>query len=117
METKNTIEFLYNEQCKKLRSVDSTYSLFCLYVPKRIDISGCDEKRIDLETKVILPSNMSARIWFLPSLEKEKLYIEYNDIINSGRWLKILLLNQNFMRKITIWKGDRLIRIFVYIKY
>ena len=53
---------------------------------------------------------MSASIWFLYLLEKNRVYIQNNGIINS---LKMKLLNQNFFRKITIAKGDRLAYLFV----
>ena len=53
---------------------------------------------------------MSASIWFLYLFEKNRVYIQNNGIVNS---LKMKLLNQNFFRKITIAKGDRLAYLFV----
>ena len=55
---------------------------------------------------------MSARIWLLPPFEKNRVYIQNNDIVVSGGWLKVEILNQIFLRKITIAKGDRLPYLF-----
>ena len=70
METKQIITFVYGKNCKRPRSVDSSCNLFCLYAPEEITISGNELKTVDLQIKVILPPNMSAGIWLLPSFEK-----------------------------------------------
>ena len=72
METKQIITFLYGKNSKRPRSVDSSYNLFCLYAPEEITISGNELKTVDLQIKVILPPNMIARIWLLPSFEKNR---------------------------------------------
>ena len=38
--------------------------------------------------------------------------MQNNNIVDSGGWLKMKLLNPNFLRKITIAKGDRLAYLF-----
>ena len=78
------------------KSVDSSCNLFCLYAPEETTILGNELKIDDLQTKVILPPNMSARIWLLPPFEKNRVYIQNNDIVVSGGWLKVELLNQIF---------------------
>ena len=70
------ITFHYSKDCKRPRSVDSSCNLFCLYAPEEITISGNELKIVDLQTKVILPPNMSASIWLLPSFEKNRVYIQ-----------------------------------------
>ena len=102
METKNVIEFHYSKECKRPRSLDSTNNLFCLYAPEEITISGNELKTVDLKTKIILLSGVSSRFRFLSSFERNRLYIQNNDIIDYTGWLKMKLLNQNFLRKITI---------------
>ena len=52
METKNVIEFHHSKECKRPRSLDSTNTLFCLYAPEEITISGNELKTVDLKTKV-----------------------------------------------------------------
>ena len=79
-------------------------NLFSLYAPEEITISGNVLKTVDLQTKVILPPNMSTRIWLLPWFEKNRAYMQNNDIFDSGRWLKMELLNQILLRKVTIAK-------------
>ena len=56
---------------------------------------------------------MSERIWLLPSFGNNRVHKQNNGIVHSGGWLKMELLNQNFLRKITIAKGDRLAYLFV----
>ena len=56
---------------------------------------------------------MSARIWLLTSFEKNRVYVQNNEIIDFSGWLKMKLLNQFFMKKIAIAKGDRLAYLFV----
>ena len=51
---------------------------------------------------------MSERIYLLPSFENNRVHIQNNGIVHCGGWLKMELLNQKFLRKITIAKGDRL---------
>ena len=38
--------------------------------------------------------------------------MQNNNIVDSGGWLKMKLLNPNFLRKITIAKGVRLAYLF-----
>ena len=38
---------------------------------------------------------MSALIWLFLSFEKTRVYKQHNDIVDSGGWLKVELLNQN----------------------
>ena len=102
METKNVIEFHHSKECKRPRSLDSTNTLFCLYAPEEITISGNELKTVDLKTKVILLLGVSSRFRFLSSFERNRLYMQNNDIIDYTGWLKMKLLNQNFLRKITI---------------
>ena len=45
--------------------------------------------------------------------KKNRVYIQNNEIVGSGGWLKMKLLHQKFLRKITIAKGDRLTYLFV----
>ena len=113
METKQIITFHYSKDCKRPRSVDTICNLLSLYAPEEITISGNELKYVDLQTKVILPPNMSSRIWLSPSFEKIRLYMQNIDIVDFGGWLKMNLLNQNLLRKITIAKGDRLAYLFV----
>ena len=72
METKQIITFHYGKNCKRPRSVGSSCNLFCLHAPEESTISGNELTTVDLQTKVILPPNMSARIWRLPSFVKKK---------------------------------------------
>lgn len=112
METEKVTNFHDGKECKRPRPVDSSYSLFCLHAPEEVILSGKEFKIVDLQTKVILPSDMTARIFFFffwPLFEKNRLYIQSNDIVDSGGWLKIKLLSQKFLRKITIGKGDTLV--------
>ena len=62
METKQIITFHCGKNCKRPRSVDSSCNLFCLYAPEQITILGNELKTVVLQTKVIFPPNMSARI-------------------------------------------------------
>ena len=62
METKQITTFHYGKNCKRSRSVDSGCNLFCLDGPEEIAISGNELKTVDLQTKIILAGNMSARI-------------------------------------------------------
>ena len=62
METKQIITFHCGKNCKIPRSVDSSCNLFCLYASEEITILGNELKTVNLQTKVILPPNMSARI-------------------------------------------------------
>ena len=94
METKKIITFHYSKGYKRPKPVDSScnlFCLFCLYASEEITISGNELKTVDLQTKVILPPNMSARISLLPSFEKNRLYMQNNDIFDSGGWLKMKL--------------------------
>ena len=68
----------------------------CLYAPEETTILRNELKIDDSQTKVILPPNMSARFWLLPPFEKNRVYIQNNDIVVSGGWLKVELLNQFF---------------------
>ena len=113
METKQIVTFPWGKNCQRSRSVDSSCNLFYLYAPEEITISGNELKTINLRTKLILPPNMSERIWLLPSFENNRVHKQNNGIVHSGGWLKMELLNQNFLRKITIAKGDRLAYLFV----
>ena len=64
--TDNNVAFGKNG--KRPTSVDSSRNLFCLYALAKITISGNELKTVDLQTKVILSSNMSARLWLFSSL-------------------------------------------------
>ena len=99
METKQIITFHYRKDCKRPRSVDSSCNLFCLYAPEEITVSGNELKTVNLQTKFILLPNISARIWILTSFEKNRVYIQNNEIIDFSRWLKMKLLNQFFYEK------------------
>ena len=112
METKQIITFHYSKNCKSPRSVDSSCNLFCLYALEKITVSGNELKAVDLQTKIILLPNVSARIWLSQSFKKNRVYMQNNNIADSGGWLKMKLLNPNFLRKITIAKGDRLAYLF-----
>ena len=48
---------------------------YCLYALEEINNSGNELKTINLQTKVILLSNMRARIWLLPLFEKKTGFI------------------------------------------
>ena len=85
MEREKVINFHYSKECKRPRSVNSSYNLFCLYAPEEVTVAGNELKTVDLQIKVILPSNMSARIWLLPSFEENRLYIQNNDVLDSDR--------------------------------
>ena len=76
--------FFYGKNCKRPRSIDSSCNLFCLYAPEEITISGNELKTVDLQIKVILPPNMSARIWLLPLFEKQQSSIQNNNILDYG---------------------------------
>ena len=99
METKSTITFHYSKNCKGPRSVDSSCNLFCLCALEEITIPENELKTLELQTKVILPPNISVQVWLLPSFEKNRVHIQNNDIVDSGGWLKMELLNQKFLRK------------------
>ena len=64
METEKVTNFHDGKECKRPRPVDSSYSLFCLHAPEEIILSGKEFKIVDLQTKVILPSDTTARIFF-----------------------------------------------------
>ena len=74
-----------------------TYSVYMLRM--KLLSHGTSKKIVDLQTKVILPPNMSARIWLFALFEKSRVCIQNNDIVDFGRWLKMELLNQKFLRK------------------
>ena len=72
METKQIITFHYSKNCKSPRSVDSSCNLFCLYALEKITVSGNELKAVDLQTKIILLPNVSARIWLSQSFKKKQ---------------------------------------------
>ena len=113
MEAKQIITFHYSKNCQRSKSVDSSCTLFCLHAPEEITISGIELKTVDLQNQVILPPNRVHVFVFCHRLEKNRVYIQNNDIIDCGGWLKMKLLYQNLLRKITIAKGDRLAYLFV----
>ena len=78
METKKIITFHYSKDCKRPRSVDSSCNLLCIYAPEEITFSGNELEYVDLQTKVILPPNMSSRIWlFAVVRKKQTVYAKY----------------------------------------
>ena len=84
MEIKQIITFHPGKHYKRPRSVNSSCNLFCLYPQEEITISGNELKIINLQTKVILPPNISAHIWLLLLFETNRVYIQKNDIVDSG---------------------------------
>ena len=62
METKSTITFHYSKNCIGPRSVDSSCNLFCLYALEEITIPENELKTLELQTKFILPPNISVQI-------------------------------------------------------
>ena len=83
METKQIITFHSCKHYKRPRSVNSSCNLFCLYLQEEITFSGNELRIVNLQTKVILPPNMSVHIWLLLLFEKNKVYMQKNDIVDS----------------------------------
>ena len=60
METANTLSNLFKREIKKAKLLDSTNTLFALYIPERIVIPACELKLVDLQAKIIIRSSMKA---------------------------------------------------------